>query len=98
MRSIIDGVTYNTDTSTLLAKKEYKTIYKDQEKQCEGSAYKTREGVFFVRERMYWGYNKDESPIIRDHFKTCSAKEAEQFIRTGDVDLIHDPFLVSRPS
>jgi len=91
------GVRDNTETCTLLVKKEYKTTYNDQEKHCEGSVYKIREGPFFVWERIYWGYDKDGSPIIRNRFTNCSAKEAAEFMRTGNAEVMHDPFLASRP-
>src|SRR4029077_5733190 len=56
MKRIIDGVTYNTDTSTRLAQSEYETEYSHEEKSCIGTLYQTRGGAFFVHEAIDIGW------------------------------------------
>jgi predicted HicB family RNase H-like nuclease len=93
MKRIIDGVTYNTDTSTRLARSEYETAYNHEDRHCEGDLYQTRGGAFFVWETIYLdGVDDDGEPRTRDRFVALSAKEAEKWIMTGDVEVFHNPF------
>jgi len=92
MKRVIDGVTYNTDTSTRLANSDYETDYNHQNRPCEGTLYQTRGGAFFVWETIDLGVNEDGEPWTRERFKALSAKEAEEWIMTGDVEIIHNPF------
>jgi HicB family len=92
VKRIIDGVTYNTDTSTRLANSEYEADYNHQDRPCQGTLYQTRGGAFFVWETIDLGIDADGDAITRERFKALSAKEAESWIMTGDVEVFHNPF------
>jgi hypothetical protein len=93
MKRIIDGVTYNTDTSTALAKSEYYTGYNHQDLHCVGTLFQTRGGAFFVWQKIELDRaDEDGNPITRDRFLSLSRDEAEKWINTGEVELIYNPF------
>jgi hypothetical protein len=92
VKRIIDGATYNTDTSTLLARSNYVALYNNEEAECHGALYQTRGGAFFVHEKLDLGSDDDGVQIIRDRAKALNAKDAETWIMTGDVEIIHNPF------
>jgi hypothetical protein len=92
VKRIIDGVTYNTDTSTVLAKSAYETLYNNEPFECEGTLYQSRGGAFFVAETVDLGHDEDGERITRNRAKALSAKDAETWIMTGDVEVFHNPF------
>lgn len=93
MKRIIDGVTYNTDTSTLLAKSAYGCEYNHQPFDCEGTLYQTRGGAFFVHEQIDLGFDPDDNEqIVKDRFAALSPHEAQKWIMTGEVEIFHNPF------
>jgi hypothetical protein len=92
VKRIIDGITYNTATSTRLATSEYETEYNHQDRRCEGALFQTLGGAFFVWETIHLGVDGDGGNVTRDRFKALSAKEAEDWIMSGDVEIIHNPF------
>ena len=92
MKRIIDGVTYNTDTSARLASSDYETFYNHENRPCEGTLYQTRGGAFFIWETIELGLDRSGAVITRDRFKALSAKEAEDWIMTGNVEIVHNPF------
>jgi hypothetical protein len=50
MKGIIDGVTYDTDTATDLAYKEYAGEWNNFKCPVRGWLYQTRDGAFFIEE------------------------------------------------
>jgi hypothetical protein len=48
MKRLIDGVTYNTDTATLLAESNYQGDWNNESCPIEGKLYQTR-GIFYTR-------------------------------------------------
>jgi hypothetical protein len=93
MKRIIDGVTYNTDTSTVLARSEYETAYNHQDRHCEGTLYQTRGGAFFVAEEIDLGRkDEDGNRIVSNRFVALSRERAEKWIMAGDVEVCHNPF------
>ncbi|MGJ0426982.1 hypothetical protein [Methylocystis sp.] len=93
MKRIIDGVTYNTDTSTLLAKSEYSTEYNHVEYPCEGRLYQTRGGAFFVHEVIDLGYDRElDERVIKYKAEAFSAEKAQKWIMSGDTEVFHNPF------
>ncbi len=92
MKRIIDGVTYNTDTSERLAVSQCTASYANEPYDCRATLYRTRGGAFFVHERIDLGVNDDGLREHADRAKAMSAAEAEQWIMTGDVEVFHNPF------
>jgi hypothetical protein len=94
MKRIIDGVAYNTDTSTHIATSEYDTKYNHEDRPCEAYLYQTRGGAFFVWESIDTGRVNDVGePMTVDRFDALSREDAEEWMRTGVVE-VHgkDPF------
>lgn len=93
MKRIIDGVTYNTATSTLLARSDYEVDYNHSERPCQGMLYQTRAGAYFVHQIIDVGWDDETSQIeYRHRFQTLSGTEAQTWIMTGDVEVLHNPF------
>lgn len=92
MKRIIDGVTYNTDTSTRLAVSEGEALYANEPYPCQSTLYQTRGGAFFIHERIDLGQNENEPREYRDRAKALSPAEAEKWIMSNDVEVFHNPF------
>lgn len=92
MKRIIDGVTYNTDTSTRLATSEYDATYNHQDYPGLGTLYQTRGGAFFVHEQIDLGHDDDGDRILRDRFEALSSEQAQRWLMTGEVEVVHNPF------
>ena len=93
MKRIIDGVTYNTDTSTKLATSGYETNYNHVERPCLGTLYQTRGGAYFVHELIELGWDREEEDnAFRHRCSALSSEQAHKWIMTGDVDILHNPF------
>jgi predicted HicB family RNase H-like nuclease len=93
MKRIVDGVTYNTDTATRLAR----SVWEDTPgEEVTGILYQTRGGAFFVHtyaEKEVWierigGTEKREV----SQFEPLSAKDAHEWIMTGEVEVFSNPF------
>ena len=93
MKRIIDGVTYNTDTSTLLARSEYESEYNHQSCRCIGTMYQTRGGAFFEMQQLHVGWDDEaQQEDYRYRFETLNADQAQKWLLTGEVEVIHNPF------
>ena len=93
MKRIIDGITYNTDTSTRLATSDYETDYNHASRPCEGTLYQTRGGAYFVHEVISLEFDEDaQINVVKGRFKALSGVEAQEWIMTGEVEVIHNPF------
>jgi len=94
MKRIVDGLTYNTDTSTLLAKAEWEfnnqfSPYYGAE--CGGQLYQTRGGAFFLVTTIHV---KDDDGELRDkvEFAAMTAERAQAWLLEGDVEVYRNPF------
>jgi predicted HicB family RNase H-like nuclease len=92
MKRIIDGVTYNTDTSTRIARSEYDTEYNHEDRPCDGTLYQTRGGAFFVHQCISLGNDEDGQEVTKDRFVALSASEAEAWFNAGEVEPYTNPF------
>jgi predicted HicB family RNase H-like nuclease len=97
MKRIVDGVTYNTDTSTLLAQREWEDDgrYTGIRSAITVMLYQTRGGAFFLheceeRERK----NEDDELVTRElnNFTPLSAEKAQKWLLSGDTEVFHNPF------
>jgi hypothetical protein len=94
MKRIIDGVTYNTATSTELARA---TWSEDNEGEIHAQAlYQTNKGAFFVHiniERQTWDARRQEHVTKEfDEFVPKSPEEAHKWLMEGDTEVFHNPF------
>jgi HicB family len=93
MKRIIDGKTYNTDTSTVIARSEWteqKWVGGGEEHHV-GWLYQTRGGAFFLHDQTDEGeYDRDGDLIVRHSFEPMTRKEAYQWYMTGDVEVLND--------
>jgi hypothetical protein len=91
MKRIIDGVTYNTETSTKLAQAKW-----DDDGDVVGILYQTRGGAYFVHlettRRVYSPKADDYVIKVKDEFEPLSTEGAEKWIMEGDVEIFHNPF------
>ena len=81
MKRIIDGVTYNTDTSTRIAASEYDGEYNFESRDCKAVLYQTRGGAFFVQETVKLDWNEREEAFDERHrFRALSIDQAREWI------------------
>jgi predicted HicB family RNase H-like nuclease len=97
MKRLIDGVTYNTETATLLAKSDYVGDWNNLASPVEGKLYQTRAGAFFIVEEIeYTPLDPDgdasAAPVRKIRFSKCSEERARQFINVGEVEVYLNPF------
>lgn len=94
MKRIVNGVTYNTDTSTAIAR--WQREDEDEGTQEEMILYQTRGGAFFVheiRETKAWNEREREYEERSRHaFEPMSPEEAHKWLLEGDVEVFHNPF------
>jgi predicted HicB family RNase H-like nuclease len=94
MKRIVEGATYNTDTSTRLARRRLAGA-DDSEKLVE-TLYQTRRGAFFiVKKRTTTVWNKDEQesePRIMRTFDPVSSEKAQRWMLEGEVHVFRNPF------
>ena len=96
MKRIIGGVTYNTDTSTLIAQVD--GVWQDRDgikHDYLDRVYQTRGGAFFVHahlEHVYWDEEMSERQTkFSDTFKAMTHEEAAAWlIETDDVEIFSD--------
>jgi HicB family len=89
MKRIIEGVTYNTDTATVVAKWEYK----DQDHyDTDATLYQTRGGAFFIVHE----WNVEEKAKV--YFEAISRDGVSRLVeRTNNLDILDDEILQNPP-
>jgi predicted HicB family RNase H-like nuclease len=92
MKRIIDGMTYNTDTSTRIAEAKWE----DDGVSHDGVLYQTRGGAFFVdyeTVKQVWNQrNEQHEERIEHTFEPMSQEEAHKWMLEGDVEIFNNPF------
>src|SRR5258708_5843245 len=93
MKRIVDGTTYNTDTSTALARCEYGPA---EGEQVVETLYQTRGGAFFIDQettRTTWNEReREEVTKVTNTFMPQSPEAAHKWLMTGDNEIFHNPF------
>ena len=99
MKRLVDGVTYNTDTATVLACSDYEGDWNNIEGlPIEGFLYQTRGGAFFLVEYITLRTNDkseeadDDGNVYKVRFLKMSDAAAREWINTGEVDVSLNPF------
>jgi hypothetical protein len=92
MKRIVNGVTYNTDTSTLLARAECATDH-EREVDC---LYQTRGGAYFVHEettQQIWNEKqRGHEERVENKFVPMSPEDSNKWLLEGDIEVFHNPF------
>jgi hypothetical protein len=92
MKRLVDGVTYNTNTATLLAESEYQVDWNNRECPTLGLLYQTRGGAFFIAEYITIGEDHDGEDVHKIRFLKCSEDGARLWINTGKAEVHLNPF------
>jgi hypothetical protein len=96
MKRVIDGVTYNTDTSTHVATARWngyrQTDWRNEMPiEFEGDLYLSRGGAFFVV------ITEPENEETRPVFEPMSREQAEKWVMEGDVELFDESVFTAPP-
>ena len=94
MKRIINGLTFNTDTSILLAKAEWnlenqRSPYNGA--KCEGRLYQTRGGAFFLVTIIHLA-NGNLELKEKVEFAPMTAERAQAWLLEGDVEVYRNHF------
>lgn len=93
MKRIVNGVTYNTETSTCLATATYEP---EEGQKVVTDLYQTRGGAYFEhRQTTSKEWNEAEreyDTTTRDRFIPLSPEKAHDWLMEGDVDVFTNPF------
>ncbi len=95
MKRIIDGVTYNTDTSTLLAFSEYERSEYDGGGRSEEWLYQTRGGAYFLHIRIHGAQRSEDGgweEFTADSCEPQTEEDAQKWLLEGDVVVHNNPF------
>lgn len=98
MKKIVDGVSYNTETSTELARSDYdfEAYGNDPANHGTVTLYQTRGGAFYLvedGEKEIWNAReKEHEQRAYCNFRPLSAEKAEEWLMRGQVEIINNPF------
>src|SRR5688572_18178340 len=98
MKRIVNGVTYNTDTSSMLARWEWEEADYNHVVTEFGTdvLYQTRGGAFFLHKektKREWNeVEREHVERVRHEFVPLSPEEASKWLMEGDVEVINNPF------
>jgi predicted HicB family RNase H-like nuclease len=98
MKRIINGVTYNTATSTALALKHghQAASHSHRESDWIATLYQTHGGAYFLvyrDEYVEWNQQRKTSEAREDiRFEPMSPEAAQTWFRQGEVEVLHNPF------
>jgi hypothetical protein len=95
MKWVVDGVAYNTATSTLLAGKDLPGVrdVHDRQGHVQATLYQTQKGAYFVHTSTeWWNPDTEEIEAGRDECFPMTAEEANAWLLRGNVKIIHNPF------
>lgn len=94
MKRIVDGVTYNTETSTAIGETTWANEMNKTE--CRSVLYQTRGGAFFLHDevtRSVWSERRQEMVDREENsFTPMSQSEAHNWLIEGDKEVFHNPF------
>ena len=93
MKRVIDGKTYNTDTSTIVGRYEY-----ENQNGCdvEATVYLNNGGAFFVLH--HWEVGKDELARSKTYMEAMTREEIEKLVKDQDnFQIIDDEALQPPP-
>ena len=97
MKKIIDGVTYNTDTSTPVAKSQGEN---PDGHETVDTLYQTSGGAFFMHSYETWAVKDQQGgweERSRDLFDPYTREAAEKWFLEGDVTVLSDAVFAEPP-
>jgi hypothetical protein len=97
VKKIIDGVTYNTDTSTAVARWEGEN---PDGHQTVDTLYQTHGGAFFIHSHETWAVKGEQGgweERQRDLFDPYTRDAAEKWFLEGDVTVLSDDVFPEPP-
>jgi DNA polymerase I len=99
MKRIVDGVAYNTDTSTWVARKSAtRQDEKGREVDEMTILFQTAKGAYFLHKTASVLLNvRNNEKREADEIIPMTADEARTWMLNGDVQVIHDPFAEGIP-
>jgi hypothetical protein len=97
VKKIINGLTYKTDTSTLIAKAEStgEAYFQGPEETTHSWLYQTRGGAFFLHERTETSKkdkNDEWKQVARNEFFPMTYDRALRWFMSAEVELLSDVF------
>jgi hypothetical protein len=97
MKRIVNAVTYNTETSSVLARHEWEDPgYDGLAVTGSGTLYQTRGGAFFVHTEktvIEWDeIEREKRQRVRHEFFPLGPEDANKWLLEGDVEIINNPF------
>lgn len=92
MKRIVHGKAYDTNTSAVIARKEYGTDYENRTNVVD-TLYRTPGGAFFVVEETETVDDNGDAVASQYRFETYSAARAQQWVLEGDVELLDKSFV-----
>lgn len=92
MKRVIDGKTYNTDTSTVVGKYEYENNNGDD---VEAAVYLNNGGAFFVLHQ--WEVGKDEGVRSKHYMEPMTREEVDKLVADQDNFQIIDEEALQAP-
>lgn len=93
MKRVIDGKTYNTDTSTVVGRYEYKN---QNENDVEATVYLNKGGAFFILHQ--WQVEFEETVRSKHYMEAVTRAELEALVTDMDnFEIVDDEALQSPP-
>jgi hypothetical protein len=93
MKRIVNGLAYDTVTSTLIARADYDTEVGGENRMCYAGLYRTPGGAFFEHQQISDGENEDGRETFRYSVVPMSASAAQKWVLDGDVELLDESFV-----
>ncbi|MFO1099031.1 MAG: hypothetical protein U1E81_12410 [Xanthobacteraceae bacterium] len=99
MKRIINGLTYNIETSKLLGRSEWHRdddSFENAEIDFEEELFQTKGGAFFKviwETKRFWNESERENKErIRVNFVPMSRDQAQKWMLEGDTEVLDNPF------
>jgi hypothetical protein len=93
MKRIVKGITYDTDTSTMVARRRnhYPAVAGRAAETVVRVLYQARSGTFFIHHAMQAERHTSSGrlePVERHEFEAIGREEASAWVASGDVELL----------
>jgi hypothetical protein len=94
MKRIVNGVAYDTDKSTVIARAEYEWEIDGTDRPCEGTLYRTQGGAFFELREIDTGETDSHGgKTYKFIIEPMSERAAHKWVLEGNVELVDETFI-----